>query len=685
MSLYEDLTEILTPYADKINQNTASLDDLRDDFDNLDVSTDTTLTQSGMAADAKKTGDEISQIKADLDAKVDLTGENQVTPQNIEGMQFTKTTTELEGENIFEPSAMIYAEGKYVYVNNGVIDHVTMSDFNAYVIPVEQNAKYVFPKARFAALGKGNERYSEAVGTTINYATQANTGEATYLFLSYYSTTSASSITVKKVTEVNTYSDFILPDWMQQTDKVDKDGIGQVTTKNIEGMTLDGTRVSANLFPTATLVAHDKYVGGINSDTGKVSLYTNTGMDTYIIPVDGKSTYTFTYARTACVVADLDYNTPVGGILSNVRQIDSLGGSYILFSFTPASYPVSTYMITKPVTYYEIPSNWIIPQEGGNKTPTDKSSGAIASDGTMTIVGRSALKDGQMIAFKGKFASFSGFTLNFFGTAATNYIAVTGTTIAIKNTTTTPTPVNHNLTIENEVSLTVEFVEGNAKISLYSMGDVYTQTVSWNQTGGTVTQPQIKSDGTAFSEANLVTSYDCAIRDIWYFGDSYTGSSSPDRWCYYLKENGYMGNLLINGSAGATSGGAMISFNALINYGTPKIAVFATGMNDGSDSSAPPNNYVNRRTEFISLCESNGIEPVFCTIPTVPSVNNEQKNAWVRSSGYRYIDFASAVGADGTGAWYSGMLSGDNVHPSATGAKALYTQVLVDLPEITVS
>lgn len=36
MSLYEDLTEILTPYADKINQSTANLDDLRDDFDEID-------------------------------------------------------------------------------------------------------------------------------------------------------------------------------------------------------------------------------------------------------------------------------------------------------------------------------------------------------------------------------------------------------------------------------------------------------------------------------------------------------------------------------------------------------------------------------------------------------------------------------------------------------------------------
>ena len=68
-------------------------------------------------------------------------------------------------------------------------------------------------------------------------------------------------------------------------------------------------------------------------------------------------------------------------------------------------------------------------------------------------------------------------------------------------------------------------------------------------------------------------------------------------------------------------------------------------------------------------------------MPTVPSINNEQKNAWVRASGYKYIDFAKAVGADGTGAWYSGMLSGDNVHPNDKGAKALYTQAITDFPE----
>ena len=64
MSLYEDLTEILTPYADKINQNTASLDDLRDDLDNLDVETDKTLSVDGKPADAKAVGDIISAMQS---------------------------------------------------------------------------------------------------------------------------------------------------------------------------------------------------------------------------------------------------------------------------------------------------------------------------------------------------------------------------------------------------------------------------------------------------------------------------------------------------------------------------------------------------------------------------------------------------------------------------------------------
>ena len=463
---------------------------------------------------------------------------------------------------------------------------------------------------------------------------------------------------------------------------VDKSGVGQVEAQNIKGMTEIGAGISPNLFPKATLLESGKYVGGINSSTGKVDLYTNASYDTYILPVDGESVYSFTYVRFGCVVADIAL-TAVGNLLSDITQIDSTGGNYILFSFSPSVNLPSYYVITNNITYYEVPNNWVYRT---TKSPKDSTNGAIVSDGSLVITGRSALKDGEVITFKGFFESFNGFTLNFYAMAVTNFITVTASTITIKSTTITPSAIIHGLTIENYVSLECQFINGKLKITLYSNDGSFTTTVDWNQINGEVSQPQIISNGTAFTNAILSASYDATKRDVWYFGDSYVSVLDPARWTYYLKEDGFLQNILLNGASGGSSNGSIISFNTLLKYGTPKIAVFATGMNDGSDSSsAPPTAYVNRRKEFLTLCEMNKIEPVFCTIPTVPTVNNEQKNAWVRASGYRYIDFAKAVGADENGVWYSGMLSSDNVHPSVTGAKALYSQVLVDLPEVAVS
>ena len=86
---------------------------------------------------------------------------------------------------------------------------------------------------------------------------------------------------------------------------------------------------------------------------------------------------------------------------------------------------------------------------------------------------------------------------------------------------------------------------------------------------------------------------------------------------------------------------------------------------------------------MLSICEENGITPIFATIPNVPSVLNTGKNAWIKASDYRYIDFAAAVGAESAAStWFSGMLSSDNIHPTESGAKALFARALVDFPEI---
>lgn len=66
MSLYNDLTTVLTPYANKIKQNESDIGDIQDALEHLDVETDKTLSVDGKPADAKTVGDEISAIKTDL-------------------------------------------------------------------------------------------------------------------------------------------------------------------------------------------------------------------------------------------------------------------------------------------------------------------------------------------------------------------------------------------------------------------------------------------------------------------------------------------------------------------------------------------------------------------------------------------------------------------------------------------
>ena len=106
-------------------------------------------------------------------------------------------------------------------------------------------------------------------------------------------------------------------------------------------------------------------------------------------------------------------------------------------------------------------------------------------------------------------------------------------------------------------------------------------------------------------------------------------------------------------------------------------------MNNRDESDEVPNAaWLAATEEFIALCEEKGITPVLSTIPRIPTRNNVAKNAWVRASGYRYVDFNFAVGAHEDVAWYPEMLSADGVHPDVKGGAALYEQVLTDFPEI---
>ena len=173
-----------------------------------------------------------------------------------------------------------------------------------------------------------------------------------------------------------------------------------------------------------------------------------------------------------------------------------------------------------------------------------------------------------------------------------------------------------------------------------------------------------------------------ATKPIYLFGDSYM-SFAPERWVYYLSDIDCFNSVLINACSGENSSGASQALATL--KGHPKFALWGLGMNDSADanSSTPASNWLSGFNSFLSWCNSNGCTPIFATIPTIPDKLHEGKNNYIRSSGYRYVDFAKAVSPSGDGIWYPGMINEtDYTHPTEKGAIAMFNRVLADFPEI---
>ena len=171
--------------------------------------------------------------------------------------------------------------------------------------------------------------------------------------------------------------------------------------------------------------------------------------------------------------------------------------------------------------------------------------------------------------------------------------------------------------------------------------------------------------------------------DTWIFGDSYL-TISDTRYPYYLINAGYTDYLLC-GFGGSKSMDEIISLRNLIERCSPKRICWCLGMNDGDTETAVNTKWKAVYDEIVGVCRTKNIELILATIPNVPNIRHDYKNEIVRSSGYRYIDFAKAVNAEDVGAtWYTDMLSSDNVHPTELGAKALASRILLDVPEITI-
>lgn len=300
---------------------------------------------------------------------------------------------------------------------------------------------------------------------------------------------------------------------------------------------------------------------------------------------------------------------------------------------------------------------------------------------------KQSLKKNVCVSYFANFNEFTSLLIGFTkGTSTTDYIdwfEITSTNIILHRAGQTDITWTHGLTMQNYISVRISF----------DFAQHFIINVETN--GGSFTQDNYVLLGsrympfailTATSSANNKLSMTCKDfkRNILLFGDSYISNSSS-RWIYYLVDS--IDQLCLNGYSGEGSESAVYDFDKVIQLASPNYIVWCLGMNDGSDAddATPNGTWLSSIQHIISACEENGIIPILATIPSVPSINNRAKSAWVRSSGYKYIDFASAVNSDNSGNWYSGMLSSDNVHPTEQGAKTLYARAITDFPQLLVT
>ena len=316
------------------------------------------------------------------------------------------------------------------------------------------------------------------------------------------------------------------------------------------------------------------------------------------------------------------------------------------------------------------------------------------SNGETLLLPQQNVNKATVMAFSGDITSFSSMTIGKRYDLSHGFWAVIDeTNLTVYQNNTQYTQDAHGLTIQNDIQVKIITETGctenpseyaYANVVITSNGEQFSKRISYWGSTSVYGRPFVASSGSTLTDCSFSFQVCDANKLIYAFGDSYF-SWYPQRWVYYLGADGYAENIMMNAYAGEASGDAYVALNNLLRIGKPHYIFWCLGMNDASDSSdAPSTGWMNGVNKVLDLCEQYGITPVFATIPTVPTINNEQKNAWVRSSGYRYVDFAKAVGAQSNGTWYSGMLD-DGVHPSVTGAKALYGRLLADFPEVMIS
>ena len=326
-------------------------------------------------------------------------------------------------------------------------------------------------------------------------------------------------------------------------------------------------------------------------------------------------------------------------------------------------------------------SEKVFPNDGGNSLQADKEVLPVGTHLKLDLFPQN-LKKGLEITFSAKFDEFKGLTVG------KGYDHARGDWLVIDNEAVTwkgfgasrdGMPKTHGLTIQNDIRVTIRVGGGKSGVcncTLQSGEQKKVLEFAWFNEQNGIPFALGEQEMTDVHLCAVATDMECPV---WVFGDSYFGSAD-NRVIGQLFRLGYGENCLINGQAGQRSDNGYEDFEKLLQLGgMPQKLVWMLGMNDAADG------YQEAVQQLSALAEEYDFELILMTVPIVPNkVSPGLIDEYVRSSGYRYVDACSAVGADEDGNWYEGYLSEDGIHPTASGARAIAEQLILDVPEITV-
>jgi lysophospholipase L1-like esterase len=312
------------------------------------------------------------------------------------------------------------------------------------------------------------------------------------------------------------------------------------------------------------------------------------------------------------------------------------------------------------------------------KQPPQATQTVLSNGETLAVENNSVMKN-QYISFVANINSEFGSVIVGHGQESYGYfIKVDGTNMTYGSNGSFGTAVPHGLTISEFIGVFIEVDVGlNIKTTIVTKSGWFTRTQQINSSWrGDVFAT---SELTTFNNAVLTWNTDDYKCPLWAFGDSYFTLYSPTRWPYYIAKQWGFNNILLNAYPGEASDRAYNDLVTALLHGTPKYLLWCLGMNDPDTTSAANATWLAKVQAIKEMCDEKGITLILATIPIVtnPSYRNDYKNAWIRSSGIRYVDFAAAL------ANINGWLSDDGVHPNEIGGRFMALKLLSDVPEIT--